>query len=252
MALKFEVESLDTVDEAFRSLYTEQNGKFVLGVEGVVPKTKLEEFRTTNVDLKRQLEDVNKKFKDIDPELYAQLTSEHQKIKDKQLIDAGKIDELVEERVKQLRTTLEGQTTEYKTKYEGTRTRLEKVLIDNEVSRFAVEAGCVDTALDDIVLRARTMFRLNDQDQAVAMEGDKVIYGADGLTPLSVKDWMAGLVKKAPHLFKQSSGGGAGGSNKGGGTGGTFRTKADFKTPEQKSQYITDNGMQAYLALPAK
>ena len=250
MGLKFEVASLDEVDEPLRSLYAESNGKFVLGVEGVVPKSKLDEFRNNNVDLSRKLEDLTSKYKDIDPELYASLTEEHRKLKDKKLIDAGKIDELVEDRVKEMRKTLESERDGYKGQFTETRSRLEKVLIDNEASRFAVEMGCVETALDDIVMRARSQFKLDKNDHAVAIDGERTLYGADGVTPLSIKEWMNALVKKAPHLFKQSSGGGAGGSKQGAGSS-SIKSKADFKSAKEKAAFITEHGREAYLNLPA-
>lgn len=249
MALKYEVDKLDDVDEAIRPLYTEQNGKYVLGVEGVVSRSKLDEFRSNNVSLKEQLETLQGKYKDIDLDLYQQLSSEHQKIKDKKLIDAGKIDELVEERVKELRKNLEGERENALNLHKSTRSRLETLLIDNEVSRFAVEAGCVETALDDIVMRARGTFRLDKDDNTVAMDGDKLIYGADS-NPLTIKEWMGSLVKKAPHLFKQSSGGGSQGSGSGSGTG-SVRSKADLKTPEAKAAYISEHGQLKYLQLPS-
>lgn len=251
MGLKFEVASLDEVDENLRSLYTEANGKFTLAVDGVVPKSRIDEFRNNNVSLKEQLESLQTKYKDIDPELYASLHEEHRKLKDKKLIDAGKIDELVEDRVKEMRKTLEAERDTHKGNFEAARTRLEKVLIDNEASRFAVEAGCVETALDDIVMRARTQFKLDKNDQAIAIDGDRTIYGADGVTPLSIKEWMSALAKKAPHLFKQASGGGSGGSRNGAGSS-SIKSKADFKSTAEKSAYISEHGREAYLNLPAK
>jgi hypothetical protein len=41
MALVFEVESLDGVDEGFKSLYQEHNGKYRLAVEGIDPADEL-------------------------------------------------------------------------------------------------------------------------------------------------------------------------------------------------------------------
>jgi hypothetical protein len=250
MPLKFEVASLDEVDEPLRSLYSESNGKFVLGVEGVVPKSKLDEFRTNNVQLARERDELATKFKYIDPELYHTLASEHQKLKDKKLIDAGKIDELVEDRVKEMRSKLENERDGYKNQFSTARSRLEKVLIDNEASRFAVEMGCVETALDDIVMRARSQFKLDNDDRAVAFEGDRTVYGADGVTPLSIKEWMNALTKKAPHLFKQSSGGGANGSGQGAGSS-NIRSKADLKNATEKSAFIAEHGYDAFMKLPA-
>ena len=251
MALKYEVEKLDDVDESLRSLYTEANGKYVLAVDGVVPKQKLDEFRNNNIALAKERDELLQKYGDVDPELYRKLADEHNKLKEKKLIDAGKVDELIEERIKAMRASLEQERDTYKEQLSTARQRLEKMMIDNEAARLAVEMGCVDTALDDIVLRARMQFKLDGNDRAIAVDGDKTIYGADGVTPLTIKEWMSSLTKSAPHLFKQSTGGGAAGSNRGAGTTG-IRSKADFKSISDKVKYIEEHGQEAYLSLPAK
>jgi hypothetical protein len=54
--------------------YLEKDGEFVLDVEGVVEKARLEEvrakvdeFRSNNLALKKQLEEANERFEGIDP-----------------------------------------------------------------------------------------------------------------------------------------------------------------------------------------
>ncbi len=56
MPIKFAVAKLEDAPEALRSFYVQQGDKFVLDAEGAVPKDKLDEFRTNNIDLQRQLE----------------------------------------------------------------------------------------------------------------------------------------------------------------------------------------------------
>ena len=55
MALKFKYPSQAEVPEQHASLYVERDGAFVLDAEGAVEKSKVDEFRTTNLALKNQL-----------------------------------------------------------------------------------------------------------------------------------------------------------------------------------------------------
>jgi len=50
------------------SLYIEREGVFFLDAEGVVEKSKLDEFRTNNVALLKQIEDLKGKHHGIDPD----------------------------------------------------------------------------------------------------------------------------------------------------------------------------------------
>ena len=56
MALKFKYASREQVPAEQAALYVERDGAFVLDAEGVVEKAKLDEFRTSNVTLKKELE----------------------------------------------------------------------------------------------------------------------------------------------------------------------------------------------------
>ena len=55
MSLKAQVDNIEEVEENFRPLYQEQNGKFVLPeIEGLVPKSKVDEFRNNNIQLLKE------------------------------------------------------------------------------------------------------------------------------------------------------------------------------------------------------
>ena len=51
MALKFKFKTKDEIPAEHLPLYAEREGAWILDVDGAVEKTKLDEFRTTNVSL---------------------------------------------------------------------------------------------------------------------------------------------------------------------------------------------------------
>lgn len=208
MKLKAIIDSLDGLEDHIASLYTKrEDGKYALEVEGLVDKSKLDEFRNTNVKLLKDLE----KFKDVDPAKYAELVNEHRKIQEKQWIEAGDIDKVVEQRVTQMRTDFESRETGYKTNLQSMTAQLEKLLIDNNVREAAIKQGVRPTAVDDVLLRARTMFKVKDGNAVPFNDKGEVVYGKDGVNPMAITDWVESLKGTADHLFVPSSGGGAAG-----------------------------------------
>lgn len=225
MPLKFAVDSLEGIDQAHHALYVKnQEGKFVLDVEGAVPSARLDEFRTNNIDLKRQLE----KFKDIDPVKYKEAVDKLAKIDQKTLMEAGQVDQVVNERVSTMRQEYETKLGDMGKQLNDATQRLSSLLIDSAVKSAALAAGVAQTAVDDVVLRAKTFFQVQDGEVVALNDKGHVIYGKDGEKPLTINDWVTGLKTSAPHLFGKMQGGGAGGSGQGGGV--------DFSklTPTQK------------------
>ena len=89
------------------------------------------------------------------------------------------------------------------------------LLIDGGAKAEFLKAKGLTTATDDIALRARAIWRVEDGALVARDEKNEMIKGEDGA--LTMKEWAEGLKKKAPHLFPASeSGGGTGGE---GGTG---------------------------------
>lgn len=209
MTLKAMLETLDGVDAAIQPLYTKgQDNKFYLSVDGMVPSARLEEFRTNNITLKQALE----KYDGVDVETYRKLVEQDRKLKEKKMIDAGDLDKVVEERVKAMRAEHETTLTTITKERDTLSTKLSSVLIDSAVKSAAVSVGVVSTAVDDVVLRAKTIFQMKNGDVvAVNAKGD-VIYGKDGVTPLSIDEWVKDLKAGAPHLFEGMRGSGAPGA----------------------------------------
>lgn len=212
MTLKYIVDTLEGLDQHIAALYEQADGKFRLNVEGVAPREKLDEFRNKNIDLMKQLEG----FKGVDVAKYQSLLGLEKKMTDKELIEAGKVDEVVQSRIASMKAEHEQVVTQLNAQLGDSNKQLESLLIDSAVRMQAVNQKVIPSAIDDVMLRARTAFRIVD-GKAVPHSDGKPIYGKDGVNPMSVEEWISGLAKNAPHLFEGSQGGGARGSQGRGG-----------------------------------
>lgn len=189
MALQFEVTA---VPEGLETFYKPVDGKFVLDVEGVVPQTqftqvqtratelesKVAEFRTNNIALKQQLEQAGKQTVDVDA--------------------------LLEPRVAEMKQNYTSQIESLNTTKAQLEQHLERVLLSDGVKDAAIKYGVLETALPDVIARARETFTIKDgvaapKTKAVDKEGK----------PLTVQGWITSLTESAPHLFAPSRGTGA-------------------------------------------
>lgn len=212
MGLKYQVTKLEDVPEGVRSLYVKQGDIYVLDAEGVVPKERLDEFRNNNIELQKKLD----KLKDVDPAKYNELLEIDRKVKEKELLDAGKVDELVQLRTANMRESFETEKNQLTTDLTRANSKLEQLLIDNVVKTSAIKLGVIPEAIDDVVLRAKGMFKIEDGSPVPKGADGKVIYGKDGSSPMSVDEWLSSLKTSARHLFMGSQGSGAGGGNRSG------------------------------------
>jgi len=209
MTLKAVLETIDDLPEAVQSLYTEKDGSYHLAVDGMVDKSKLDEFRSNNVKLMKQIDGLQKKFDGVDLDQYQELLQQQQKLEDDKLIDAGKIDELVEERTKRMREEFESQNKKLVSQNDSYASQLSTLVIDNSVRDIASKSGVLSTAVDDVLLRAHGVFSLEGGAAVPKDSSGNVVYGSDGESPMAVAEWMKGLVKSAPHLFESSDGAGS-------------------------------------------
>lgn len=209
MSLKAVVDDLNAVPVLLREFYTEQDGKFVLPVDGLVPKAKLDEFRANNITLAQERDALRQQFDGIDPEKARVLLARVQAEQDKKLIDAGKVDELVAQRVETMRKDFETKLSSETSKSQKLQGQLEGLLIDGAIRDVAVRVGVRPTAIEDVLLRGRSLFKLMD-GKAIPMQGDDVMYGKTG-EAMSMEEWLGTLAASAPHLFEPNRGGGAAG-----------------------------------------
>ena len=102
------------------------------------------------------------------------------------------------------------------------------------------------------------MFKLvNGAPRAFEADGTTVRYGKDGISPMTLEEWVDAQVADAPHLFESNAGGGAAGNPAGGGTGSTRSVKNPFRKDtwnltEQMKIRKSDPALAARLDAAAK
>lgn len=228
MPLKHKIAKAEEVPAELKSFYEAgSDGAFYLQVEGMVPKTQVDEFRNNNIALMQERDNLVAKYKDIDPVKYTEYKAAAEKT-------PAAIEEAVVARVTQMKNEHTTVLTEKENAIKNLSTQLSTVLVDGSLKGEAVKAGILPTAVDDVVLRGRMVFSTDDKSQLIAKnsKGEK-LYGPDGTSPLTVTDWVKDLKKTAPHLFQGMNGGGGQGQGGRTGPGGIDMSKA---TPVQKIQ----------------
>lgn len=221
------LKSLDGLKPEDAAMYNKDGEHYVLdtekyfhGMSSARDKEKLE--AQTAKDRARSLEERWAKFGNVEPTEVEKALQLKQQLEDKKMIDAGKVDELVEQKTAQrtenLKKDLETRLTAAETRALAAETQLSTLLIDNAIQLAATKAGVLPAAMEDVISRGGKIFKIQD-GKATPMKGGNIIYGKDGNTPLSMEEWLEELKSKSAHLFEQPEGGGTprgAGSQKGG------------------------------------
>jgi len=230
MALKFKFKSKEEIPADQQALYVERDGAWMLDVDGAVDKSKLEEFRANNITLSNQLADHKKRFDGIDPEAVRKLAEEKQKLEEAQQLKGGEVDKVVENRLKTAKTEWDKQFAAVTSERDSLNGRLTAIQIDQGVLTAATKRGLRPTAIPDITARARTVFKLVDgAPRAYEADGQSVRVGKDGMTPMTLDEWVEQQVADAPHLFESNAGSGAAGNGSGGVGGNNRSVKNPFR-----------------------
>ncbi|HWI57864.1 MAG TPA: hypothetical protein VNZ22_11605 [Bacillota bacterium] len=210
MALKFRYTKKEEIPTEHAGLYAEREGAWVLEVEGAVDKSRLDEFRQTNIALLKERDELKHRFAGIDPEQVKALEAEKQKL---ELQAHGhkpeEVERLIGERVKSARAEAEKQLAAIAAERDGLNARLINIQIDQGIMSAATRRGLRATALPDITARARQVFRLVDGlPRVLEADGKTVRTGKDGVSPMDLEEWIETQVTEAPHLFESQAGSG--------------------------------------------
>jgi hypothetical protein len=234
-------DSLDAVPEGLREVAKTEGDKVTVNV---VPQAKLEEFRDKNIELLKERDALKGQVDTLAPLVgedveafnteLTELRATAQRVKDGQLTEGRKVEEEILRRTDDMRKTLEEQvrgaqkeTGAWKTRAEQLDGTLKRTLVTSTIKDAAIdpEAGVLPGAIGDILRRAHDVWRAGDDGKVLAYQGDLQLYGADGGSPLTPKEWIAKLKEETPHYFKGTQGGGA--------TGGTETRGAHGKTAQE-------------------
>lgn len=253
MAVAVEYESREAAPEGLRAHLVEKEGKFVFEGESLGEIKNLKSALQKEREAREQYERKLAGLRDIDPDEYKRLRAEAEAAKDKKLIDEGKVEELLAERIARFQKEAEKERSTYQEKLSAAERQLDVLLIDNEIVRLLEgqdgKLRPAAGALEDILLNLRHgSTRLQRQgDAVIAVDaGGKPIYGKDPTRPAGVLDALGELAAKKPHLFQQSSGAGIT-NERGGGT--PPKKKISEMSQPEKDALIAEVGADGYRAM---
>ena len=246
MPLKYKYTTKQEIPAEHQSLYVERDGGWLLDADGVVSQSKVDEFRQNNIALTNQL----KRFEGIDPDAVRQLADEKRKLEEAAQIKAGEVDKVVAARLKAELDKIHAPVVAERDALHG---RLTAIQIDQAVVNEATKRGLRPTAITDITSRARMTFKLVD-GVPQAFDGEKMRTGKDGVSPMTLAEWVDALVSDAPHLFEANAGSGAAGSGSGGAGNRSVKNpfrKESFNLTEQMKIQKNDPALAARLKVAA-
>ena len=203
MALKSKYATAAEIPADQKPFYVEKDGAFILDAEGVVEKTKLDEFRNNNIALQKRLD----AFNGIDPAEHKKLADAAAKAEEEKLKAAGNFDKLLEARTTAMKTDYDKKLADETAKATVASKKLEQVLINDAISTAALAKGIKSSALPDVKNRGKVVFKL-DGDKVVAIGDDgQPRFDTTG-QPMTIEKWMDALATEAGHLFEDNKGGG--------------------------------------------
>jgi hypothetical protein len=221
--------SIDEVPEGLREVAKANDaGKIVVKV---VPQVKLDEFRDRNIALAQERDGLATKLTkatsllgddfDAAESSLNELRSVAQRVKDGQLVENKGLEEALAERTGKMREEMQAEihrnaqeAKAWRDKYGQTDQKLRRTYVDRAITDVVLDetSGVHPKALADILGRAYQTFEVGDDGKLTAKRGDAILYGSDGATPMSPKEWINTLKDEAPYFFKGSNGGGSSGS----------------------------------------
>ena len=236
--LKYQIDSLDGLDDSTRALYTEKDGKFVLGVDGLPQGEDVTGLKNKLAELLSEKKEAEQKRKD------AEETA--RKEREEALRKSGNVEEL-EKSWSEKYTRREMELSQ---QLETERTTLSAQIRDLTVGRMATDLAA------ELAVQGSAKALLPHLERRLGVETRDgkptvVVLGQDGKLSAATVDELKKEFASDPVFApliagSKASGGGAGGAGKGGGA----AQKRSDMTSVEKREFIQAHGQDAYLKLP--
>lgn len=259
MELELLLESLDSLDAAYHTLYIERDGKFHLNVKGATSPEQTKALKDEAGRYRIELKDANDKlakyavFGDDVEAIHTKLDRiDELEAAAGDKIDEAKMTELVEARLRtklapierQLETALKD-SLDKDVKINDFESKDRTRLISDHVREAAVKSKLIGTAVDDALVLAERMFDIDDSGTVITK--DNV-----GVTPGVTADvWLTDMQATRPHWWPDSQGGGSRGSGTGQGHGKNPFSRESWNLTEQGQLVRADAGKADQMAKAA-
>lgn len=260
--------SLSDVPEDLREVAKEgEDGSFSVKV---APAEKIQEFRENNVKLSQErdelvgkvskyeqvtgvpIEELGKgKLEDF-AKMLETLRETKKQVDDGALVASTSLEEAAASRVTEVTNGFKAQLAEaardrdvWKDRAKGAEDRANQMMVENSIRLAASDpdVAMLDKAVNLVLPQAFKVFRVEEGGKIVPKTGDgTVVYGSDGVTPMTVKEWLLKQREESDFLFKGSKGGGASGSDQK--TAGRLSAaELSQMTPQQRMNYARKHGL---------
>jgi len=253
-----EYENLEAVPSAVKHLFKEQDGKAVLIQAGEI-KT-VQDVNNVQEGLRKEREDHREtkrklsKFGDVDAE---EVLNKLDRIDELEAaaagkLDEGKINEMVETRLRSKTAPLERQIhtltserDELKMDVDQYKGKDRKRLIHDHIRNAASQAKLRDTAVNDALLVGEQVFDVAEDGRVVTKDGVGVTPGVEPSV------WLTEVKNTRPHWWPESQGIGARGGEGAGGAGNNPFSKEHWNMTEQGKVLKEDRSKAEQLAQSA-
>lgn len=227
MSLKFEVDSLDGLDEGIAGLYEQRGDKFRLKVEGIDPADELKEA------LRKEREErkaAKERAEALEREARERAEEAARKAGDTEALERSWQEKLAK-REAELMDALKARDAQ-----------LVELTVGATAQRLAADLAVPGSA-DVLLPHIKSRLRYED--------GKIIVLDAEGKPSASTVDELANEIRndsrfKPLIVASMADGGGASGSR----GGGAATLKRSQMTPAQKREFIEKNGQEAFLKLP--
>lgn len=224
MALKAKLtqEEFNQLTEDLAGAYTQQtDGSFLLDVQGMVLKDRLDEFRNNNINYKKRIEEMEQKLaqvdKMVDKEEYDVLKKELEKRQEEEKLAKGNVEEVVRDRMARSKKEwedrhkiLQKDLDEKNQRYEKLHSDFQKTLIQKELVTELNRVGKIRQGAEaDLLARAERIWRLDDNNQLVAFKPDGTEMFGKNAERISVQEYCQDQLTDAAHCYESASGTGA-------------------------------------------
>lgn len=230
MPIEVSYDSAESAPEEIRAhLKKNEAGKFV---GTVVPAAKLDEFRDTNIAVRKENETLKQFRERVAPIIgddiekfntdFSSLQELRKKFENKELVENSSFEEALAKRTEEMKrdsthqiatlTDLHKKAEAEKGTLQG---RINTMIVDRYVGDAALhkDSGAYPEALNDILVHARDIFKVDKDGNVIPVDKDGAkLYGVDGTSLLTPKEWLGKLRTERPYFFRNSNGGGATGS----------------------------------------
>lgn len=253
MAIKAVIEKLEDVDEKYRDLYTEKNGKYeITGIDGMKTQADVDRLQTALTKERGDHKETKKKFDVFGDRKPEDILSALDRIPELEAAAGGKLDEtkineLVEKRltsklapIQRENEKLKGSIAERDAKInEFAQRETTRTIHDAVRDAVGKSSGFQGTALEDALLFGERHLTVNDEGKVVTKDNVGVTPGIEATV------WLSEMQQRKSHWWGETKGGGANGNKGGTSTSGANPFTHEGWNVTEQGRLLRDNRTRA-------